>query len=99
MAIDHTHVVVVGGGIAGLALGNHLLQRGIPVRVCEAERRPGGNIRSEARDGYLCEWGPNGFLDNEPATLRLVDALGLRGELAVSSELTRIRWIVRDGRL
>lgn len=99
MAMDHTRVAVVGGGIAGLALGYHLLRRGVPVQVYEAGPRPGGNIYSEPRGGYLCEWGPNGFLDNEPATLRLVDALGLGGEIAVSSELTRIRWIVRDGRL
>ena len=99
MAEERTNVVVVGGGIAGLALGFHLLRHDVAVRVLEASARPGGNIRSEPRDGYLCEWGPNGFLDNEPATLRLVDALGLGEALAPSSDLTRLRWIVRDGRL
>ena len=35
-------------------------------------RAPGGNLRTERVDGYLCEWGPNGFLDNVPETLALV---------------------------
>ena len=99
MPLERTNVVVVGGGIAGLALGFHLMRHDVAVQILEANDRPGGNIRSEPRDGYLCEWGPNGFLDNEPATLRLVDALGLGEALAPSSDLTRLRWIVRDGRL
>src|SRR5262245_4892659 len=92
-------VAVVGGGIAGLATAHQLMRRGADVHVLEAESRPGGNIRSEPRDGYLCEWGPNGFLDNEPATLRLIEALGLGPELAPASEAARQRWIVRGGRL
>lgn len=99
MSGRRTRVAILGGGISGLALGWHLRQRGVPVEVLEAGPRPGGNIRSEPRRGYLCEWGPNGFLDNEPATLRLVEALGLGPQLAPSSDLARVRWIVRDGRL
>jgi oxygen-dependent protoporphyrinogen oxidase len=96
---ERTRVAVVGGGIAGLALGFELVRRGANARVLEAGPRPGGNIRSERRGGYLCEWGPNGFLDNEPATLQLVDALGLRDELAPAGEAAHTRWIVRGGRL
>ena len=39
-----------------------------------------------AEDGYVVEWGPNGFLDNEPATLDLVRAIGLESELRRSAE-------------
>src|SRR5262249_4850320 len=67
--------------------------------VLEGADQPGGNIRTEERDGFLCEWGPNGFLDNEPATLRLVEALGLGEQLAPSSSAAHVRWIVRGGRL
>ena len=35
------------------------------------------NLRSERRDGYLVEWGPNGFLDSVPEMLELVRDLGL----------------------
>ena len=96
---SHAQVAVIGGGISGLALGFQLLRRGVDAHVLEARERPGGNIRSEERDGYLCEWGPNGWLDNEPATARLVEALDLRAQLTKASSLANRRWIVRDGAL
>jgi protoporphyrinogen/coproporphyrinogen III oxidase len=95
----HAQVAVVGAGISGLALAFQLQHRGIDVQVLEANDRPGGNIRSEVRDGYLCEWGPNGWLDNEPATERLVAALGLQDQVVRASDLAHVRWIVRDGKL
>lgn len=96
---ERVQVAVVGAGIAGLTLGYRLTQRGVGVRVVEGAPRAGGNIQSELRDGYRCEWGPNGFLDNEPATLRLVDDLGLRDQIAPASALANTRWIVRGGKL
>ena len=47
------------------------------MTVLERAARAGGNLRTERVDGYLCEWGPNGFLDNVPETLALVRALGI----------------------
>ena len=35
-------------------------------------------MQTELVDGYLCEWGADGFLDNAPDTLELVRDLGLR---------------------
>jgi oxygen-dependent protoporphyrinogen oxidase len=92
-------VAVVGAGVSGLALGFQLQQRGVDVCVLEAHERAGGNIRSERRDAYLCEWGPNGWLDNEPATGRLIDVLGLGEQVVRASDAAALRWIVRDGKL
>ena len=92
---------MVGGGIAGLALA-HALRRQAPeaeVTVFEAAARPGGNIRSERVDGYLCEWGPNGFLDNVPETLELVSELGLTAAVHRSDDRARRRFVFRNGRL
>jgi len=94
-----TRVAIVGGGIAGLALAHGLRARDVEVQVFEATPRAGGNIHSEQRDGFLCEWGPNGFLDNEPATLRLVEAVGLSGAIARADDAARVRWVLRKGRL
>ncbi len=99
MSNERVQVGVVGAGISGLALGFQLQQRGVDVRVVEARNRAGGNIHSEPRDGFLCEWGPNGWLDNEPATARLIDALGLRDQVVPASDAAGIRWIVRAGKL
>ena len=96
-----SRVAVVGAGIAGLAVA-HAVRRLLPaagVTVFEAAPRPGGNIRSERLDGYLCEWGPNGFLDSVPETLALARDLGLTGRLQASDARARRRFIYRGGRL
>jgi oxygen-dependent protoporphyrinogen oxidase len=98
VGVTHTQVAIVGAGLSGLALGYHLRRAGVDVCVLEARDRAGGNIRSERHDGYLCEWGPNGFLDNEPASLRLVDALGLGERLVKASDAFGTRWVVRNGK-
>lgn len=97
-------VAVVGGGITGLSIAHALAGRtpdGEPIDlvVLEAATRPGGNLRTEHVDGYTCEWGPNGFLDNSPPTLALVESLGLRSRLTNSDDRARRRFIYRRGRL
>jgi oxygen-dependent protoporphyrinogen oxidase len=89
-------VVVVGGGIAGLAVASKL---GGNVSVLEAGSRAGGNIRSERRSGYLCEWGPSGFLDDAPATLEACTRLGLGARVTRAGADANDRFIVRGGRL
>ena len=98
-------IVVVGGGIAGLATAFELRERaarvpgGLDVRLVEAAPRLGGNLRTERDAGYRVEWGPNGFLDNVPETLDLVRRLGLGGELLPSAAAAARRFLFRDGRL
>ncbi|MFO7693476.1 MAG: protoporphyrinogen oxidase [Vicinamibacterales bacterium] len=97
-------IAIVGAGIAGLATAHELTrqgarERGVDVVVLERSARPGGNIRTDLVDGYLCEWGPNGFLDNAPATLDLVAQLGLTERLHVSADAARKRFMYRRGRL
>ncbi len=98
-------IVVVGGGIAGLATAYELRERaarvpgGLEVRLVEAAPRLGGNLRTERDGGYRVEWGPNGFLDNVPETLDLVRRLGLAGELCPSDAAAARRFLFRNGRL
>ncbi len=93
-------LVVCGGGISGLALAFLARQRGVrDVVVAEAGERPGGKIQTEWRDGFCCEWGPQGFLDNVPETLALAASLGLEGELVRADDAAADRFIVREGRL
>jgi protoporphyrinogen/coproporphyrinogen III oxidase len=94
-------VAIVGGGIAGLSVAHAVRAQspGADVVVLERGAHVGGNIRSDVVDGYLCEAGPDGFLDNAPATLEFVDALGLTPRLVRSSDAARRRYIFRRGRL
>src|SRR5262249_1816049 len=99
--LNAPRVAIVGGGIAGLAVarGARAQSPGADGVVLERGDRVGGTIRSEVVDGYLCEAGPDGFLDNAPATLAFVDAIGLTPRLVGSRDEARRRYIYRRGRL
>jgi len=69
-------VVVVGGGITGLAAA-WFLRRDARVTVLEAEERLGGKIRTETLGGVPVEAGPDTFLAREPEAVDLCRQLGL----------------------
>jgi protoporphyrinogen/coproporphyrinogen III oxidase len=99
-----SRIAIVGGGVAGLAVAHALTQRGARERdlelvVLERAPRAGGNLHSERTGGYVCEHGPNGFLDSVPETLELVRELDLEARLQVSDERARRRFLYRNGRL
>jgi oxygen-dependent protoporphyrinogen oxidase len=96
-----SRIVIVGGGISGLAIARAIRTRDAhaDVRVLERSTRAGGNIRTDSIDGYLCESGPDGFLDNAPDTLRLVRAIGLEPRVLPSSDAARKRYIFLNGEL
>jgi protoporphyrinogen/coproporphyrinogen III oxidase len=75
--VDATHdVVVVGGGIAGLATAWHL--RGVDVLVLEASDRLGGRIRSEPRGDVWLNFGAHVFGGKGSATGRLLTETGVQ---------------------
>ena len=102
---NSTRIAIVAGGVAGLATAVNLLDQAreqgidITVTVFEKEDHPGGNLRTLKQGGWQLEWGPNGFLDNEPATLRLVERLGITDKLQRSSDAARRRFLLVDGRM
>lgn len=92
-------IVIIGGGISGLTTA-YLLVRNMPdtdVTVFEAENRPGGKIWTERVKRFLCEKGPNGFLDNKPKTLELCRDLGI--DPVRSNENAKKRFILSKGKL
>ena len=98
-------VIVVGGGISGLATAFLLRKRAeeagidLDVTLLEKEERVGGKIWSIKEEGYLCEWGPNGFLDSKPQTLDLCRDLGAAERLLRSNDNARKRFIYTGGAL
>ncbi len=92
-------VLVIGGGISGLATAFALKQRGASVEVFEVASRAGGMIGSRHRDGVLYERGPNSTLDTTPLINKLLDDLGIRGERRDAAAVAATRYIVRRGTL
>ncbi|WP_242614108.1 NAD(P)/FAD-dependent oxidoreductase [Actinomadura roseirufa] len=88
-----TEVIVVGGGLAGLACAVRLHEAGVPVRVLEASDGVGGRMRTDVVDGFRLDRGFQVFNTAYPAAARLLDvaALDLR---PFSSGLL----VFRDGR-
>jgi len=91
-------VVVVGGGIAGLAAAYELQRRGLHVRVLEATARLGGVILTERFDGWVVDGGPDSLLVQKPAAVALCRELGIADRL-VSTLEPRAAYVQRDGRL
>ncbi len=72
-----TRVAVIGGGITGLAAAWEVAQGGAEPVVLENERRAGGVIVTERRDGFVVEGGPDGFLAAEPDSQDLAREVGI----------------------
>jgi oxygen-dependent protoporphyrinogen oxidase len=70
-------IVVVGGGLAGLACAWRLRQAGHDVEVLEAGANAGAPLRTEVLDGYRLEHGPAAFGALDANQRALVSTLGL----------------------
>lgn len=98
-------VVVIGGGITGLATAYELRKlaaadgRELRVGVVEGAPRLGGKIVTEADGGFLLEGGPDSFLVHKPWALELVRELGLEARLVAADAEPRTTYVVHRGRL
>jgi oxygen-dependent protoporphyrinogen oxidase len=92
-------IAIVGAGITGLTAAYRLKQRGNRVVLYEASDRIGGAIKSERRNGYLAELGPNSLAAPSPAVAALLSELQLDSRKVVAASDARTRYIVRRGRL
>ena len=90
-------VIVIGGGISGLACAYRLLRLGQPVMLLESEPHPGGLIATAAHNGFLFESGPQSFQGTD-TLLRLIAELGLDSEL-LRADPRAPRFVLRRGRL
>ena len=98
-------VAVVGGGVSGLAAAYELTRGASPenlqpeVVLLEASARTGGTVRTERRDGFLLEAGPDSFISDKPAALELAKEIGLEQNLITTNDEHRRAFVVRGGRL
>jgi oxygen-dependent protoporphyrinogen oxidase len=92
-------LVVVGGGVGGLAAAYHARKRGQSVALLESADRLGGVVRTSVEDGFTLEHGPDSLVSIKPGGLELVRELGLDDRLVGVPEAARRSLIARRGRL
>src|SRR5512143_1362896 len=95
------HVVIIGGGIAGMAAAYRLKQTGsdVAITLIESDQRLGGKIVTDRVDGFVIEGGPDTFLSYKPRGLGLCRELGLEDRLHGTNEKIRRTYVMRRGKL
>ena len=85
-------VVIIGGGIAGLAAAVHLKagakvhDKEVEVLVLEKNQRIGGKLLTERIGDYLIEGGPDSFLPEKVWTVNLARHMGLESQMLPSND-------------
>jgi oxygen-dependent protoporphyrinogen oxidase len=99
------HIVVIGGGIAGLAAAHRVTElsreRSLEVEVSlfEASSRLGGTIATETVGDFLVEAGPDSFITEKPWALRLCERIGLTARLVSTQSAYQKIYVVHGGKL
>ena len=99
------HLVVVGGGIAGLATAYYAQQAAdragldLAITLVERDARLGGKIATDTPDGFVIEGGPDSFITQKPWALQLCRELGLEDRLMGTNDAQRTTYVLRGGRL
>lgn len=86
------HVVVIGGGIAGLAAAHRLLGTGARVTVLEASDRLGGKLLPGAIEGVRVDLGAESMLARRPEAVALAREVGLADRLQPPATATAAIW-------
>ena len=98
-------VVVIGGGIAGLACAYRLFElkkeRNIrfDIILLEGSDRLGGTIATEEKDGFLLEKGADSFISDTPWALDLAKRLGIDSQIIGTREGFRKSFVARGDKL
>src|SRR5881296_3531012 len=98
-------LVVVGGGITGLAAAHRAVEltrersTALDLTLIEARARLGGTVATERAGGFLIEAGPDSFLSEKPWALALCRRLGVEDRLVRTDDRFRRIFVVFGGRL
>ena len=83
-------VVIVGGGLAGLACARRLMQCGVSFALLEASDGVGGRVRTDVVDGFRLDRGFQLFLPAYPEAARVLDYAALDLRPFVPGALVRV---------
>ncbi|MYQ85181.1 MULTISPECIES: protoporphyrinogen oxidase [unclassified Streptomyces] len=86
------HVVVIGGGISGLAAAHRLLGAGLRVTLLEATGRLGGKLMTGEIAGAQVDLGAESMLARRPEAVALAREVGLGDRLRPPATATASVW-------
>ncbi|MFI0976577.1 protoporphyrinogen oxidase [Streptomyces sp. NPDC021093] len=89
---NKAHVVVVGGGISGLAAAHRLVGSGARVTVLEATTRLGGKLEAGEIAGAPVDLGAESMLARRPEAVDLARAVGIGERLQPPSTASASLW-------
>lgn len=88
-------VVIVGGGISGLATAHAIHRRldgQVRLTIVEAGQRLGGKVATQEFSGHHVDTGPDALLVRVPAMVALLEDLGLSDETVAPAALGAHVW-------
>lgn len=93
-------ILIIGGGLAGLAAGVALAEAGCRVRLLEQKPYLGGRARSfrDAATGSIVDNGQHLFMGCYHSTLKFLDAIGTSHTVTFDPQL-HVRFLDADGNL
>lgn len=97
--LNKKEIIILGGGISGLATAWYLHKAGIPFKLIEKEEETGGAISSQKAKETVFDFGPNSLRDRDGFIRELAEDVGLKDDIIQISEAFKTRFIVRNREL
>jgi len=102
--VTRRRVVVIGGGIAGIAAAHRLVEHAqagaaLDVVLLEAAGSLGGSVGSERSGGFLLERGADSMITDKPWGVALCERVGIADRLVGTRAGERRTYVVHAGRL
>jgi len=95
-----TDVLIVGGGISGLATAWYLVQSGLKVQIWEQSARAGGMIKTDQTNGFQTEQAASMIMNFKPEVDQFFNQTGLKAhqeKRSLNSESKR--YLIHNGKL
>ncbi len=95
---DSVDVVVIGGGVTGLAAAWTAGEAGKKTVLLESGSRLGGSVLTHVDRGYTIEGGPHALLVQERELEDFLRGIGIWDQATEAAPSARKRFVVRNGR-